>query len=52
MSDDEDGFNEMFKEPDGFYKPENSPTMETHTMLSGEVLTFRLVGHSPLWVSL
>ena len=51
MSDDEDMM-ALFKEPDGFYEPEKPPTTETHTMLSGQVLTFRLVGHSPLWVSL
>ena len=50
MSDDELGI-DIFKEPDGFYEAEKAPTMETHTMLSGEMLTLRLVGHSPLWVS-
>ncbi|KAL9078287.1 MAG: hypothetical protein Q9157_002802 [Trypethelium eluteriae] len=50
MLDVEDGI-DIFKEPDGFYEVEKPGTTETHTMRSGEVLTLRLVGHSPLWHS-
>ncbi|KAI9685804.1 MAG: nicotinamide n-methyltransferase [Bogoriella megaspora] len=49
MSNEENNEFDMFTEPEGFYPPEKPPTLDTHTMLSGDVLTLRLVGHSPLW---
>ncbi|KAF2432793.1 hypothetical protein EJ08DRAFT_695192 [Tothia fuscella] len=48
MSDLE-GDVDLFKEPEGFYQPAASPTFATHTLLSGESLQLRLVGHNPLW---
>lgn len=55
MSDngeDEDGSFDMFEEPEGYLPPEKQPTKVSHTTLSGQVLTLRLIGHSPLWVGL
>ena len=40
----------LFKEPEGYYKPETPETYAEHTLLSGEALKLRLVGHNPLWV--
>ncbi|KAI9823754.1 MAG: nicotinamide n-methyltransferase [Thelocarpon impressellum] len=40
---------DIFKEPDGYYEPEKPPTQVCHTLLSGEAVTLRLVGHNPLW---
>ena len=55
MLDDEDdvveGELDLFKEPDDFYQAERQHTTATHTTLQGQVLTLRLVGHNPLWVS-
>ena len=42
----------LFHEPDGYYEPEKPPTYAEHTLLSGEVLKLRLVGHDPLWVKI
>ncbi|MCJ1366826.1 hypothetical protein MMC16_005956 [Acarospora aff. strigata] len=39
----------LFKEPEGYYKPETPETYAEHTLLSGEALKLRLVGHNPLW---
>ncbi|KAK3109549.1 Protein N-terminal and lysine N-methyltransferase efm7 [Teratosphaeriaceae sp. CCFEE 6253] len=50
VSDDEDDTTAgLFQEPDDFYLPEKQPTSVEHRMLNGQVLTLRLVGHSPLW---
>lgn len=48
-SDDDDGLN-LFDEPQGFYQPDKEPTTATHRLLTGQVITLRLVGHNPLWV--
>ncbi|KAK3722516.1 Protein N-terminal and lysine N-methyltransferase efm7 [Vermiconidia calcicola] len=45
----EDGALGMFEEPEGYYKPEKQPTTVLHTTLSGQELTLRLIGLSPLW---
>lgn len=52
-SDEEDCLGEsLFKEPEGYYEPEKPATYAEHTLLSGEVVKLRLVGHNPLWVIL
>lgn len=40
---------DLFTEPADYYPPSPKPTTETHTLLSGQTLTLRLVGHNPLW---
>jgi EEF1A N-terminal glycine/lysine methyltransferase len=40
---------DLFTDPPDYYPPSPKPTTETHTLLSGQVLTLRLVGHNPLW---
>jgi nicotinamide N-methyltransferase len=40
---------DLFTDPPDYYPPSPKPTTETHTLLSGRVLTLRLVGHNPLW---
>lgn len=40
----------LFKEPPGFYEAEKPATFSQHTLLSGQTLNLRLVGHNPLWV--
>lgn len=42
----------LFLEPEGYYEPEKPQTYAEHTLLSGEVLKLRLVGHNPLWVKI
>ncbi|CZS90669.1 hypothetical protein WAI453_004046 [Rhynchosporium graminicola] len=39
----------LFTEPADYYPPSPTPTTESHTLLSGQTLTVRLVGHNPLW---
>ncbi|TAQ89437.1 hypothetical protein B7494_g2202 [Chlorociboria aeruginascens] len=39
----------LFTDPEDYYPPTPPPTIETHTLLSGRVLTLHLVGHDPLW---
>ncbi|MCJ1472699.1 nicotinamide n-methyltransferase [Lambiella insularis] len=39
----------LFQEPEGYFQPEKPPTFVEHTLLSGEQLRLRLVGHNPLW---
>ena len=41
---------DLFQEPKGYFQDEKPPTFAEHTLLSGEVLRLRLVGHNPLWV--
>ncbi|TKA53008.1 hypothetical protein B0A49_11498 [Cryomyces minteri] len=48
MSDVEDSI-DLFQEPADYYQPEKEATFATHTLLSGEQLELRLVGHNPLW---
>jgi len=40
---------DLFTDPPDYYPPSPTPTTETHTLLSGQNLTLRLVGHNPLW---
>ena len=50
-SDDEDATDAaLFQEPEGYFQPEKPATYTEHTLLSGQALRLRLVGHSPLWV--
>ncbi|MCJ1374368.1 nicotinamide n-methyltransferase [Loxospora ochrophaea] len=39
----------LFQEPPDYFPPEKPATFVTHTLLSGETLQLRLVGHNPLW---
>ncbi|MCJ1383379.1 nicotinamide n-methyltransferase [Xylographa soralifera] len=39
----------LFEEPNGYFRPEKPPSFAEHTLLSGEKLHMRLVGHNPLW---
>jgi nicotinamide N-methyltransferase len=49
-SDSEDeGSHNLFEDPPDFYPPSPKPTTESHTMISGQQLSLRLVGHNPLW---
>ena len=41
---------DLFHEPEGYFKPEQPHSDVSYTLLSGEVLSLRLVGHNPLWV--
>lgn len=52
MSSDEDEElgRHMFREPDDYFEPEKPATYTEYTMLSGQKLCLRLVGHNPLWV--
>lgn len=51
-SDEDDGKldGDMFREPDDYFEPEKPATYTEHTLLSGQKLRLRLVGHNPLWV--
>lgn len=49
-SDDALEASSIFQEPEDFYPPESPPTFAQHTLLSGQTITLRLVGHNPLWV--
>ena len=40
----------LFQEPEGYFQSEKPPSFAEHTLLSGDKLRLRLVGHSPLWV--
>lgn len=51
-SDDEDAGLGMFEEPEGYRQPEKPPSTITHTTLSRQNLSLRLIGQSPLWVGL
>ena len=42
----------LFKEPEGYYKPEKAPTSAEHALLDGRTVKLGLVGESPLWVGL
>ncbi|KAI9848653.1 MAG: nicotinamide n-methyltransferase [Thelocarpon superellum] len=39
----------LFDEPDGYFPPAKPHTVASYRLLSGEVLSLRLVGHNPLW---
>lgn len=47
-SDNEEAI-DLFTEPSDYYPPSPKPTTQTHTLLSGQILNLRLVGHNPLW---
>jgi len=51
-SEDSENFGDtsLFQEPDGYFRPEEPPSFAEHTLLSGQRLQMRLVGHNPLWV--
>ena len=49
VPDDED-FESLFEEPEGYFEPEKPATFAEHTLCSGETLRLRLVGNNPLWV--
>lgn len=49
-SDGEDNGLDLFKEPEGYYKPEKQPTLVQHRTVSDQLLTLHLLGSSPLWV--
>ena len=51
-SDDieQDDYANIFEDPAGFYEPEKEPTFVSYETLTGQVLSLRLIGHSPLWV--
>jgi len=51
QTDDEDGppSLDLFQEPADFYQPEKPATFTTYTLKTGQDLSLRLVGHSPLW---
>jgi len=48
--DEEHPDHALFQEPEGYFQSEKPPSFVEHTLLSGEELQLRLVGHSPLWV--
>lgn len=47
---EDDGGLDIFKEPEDFYEPEKQPTFVSYQTSTGQVLSLRLTGHSPLWV--
>ncbi|EFQ97662.1 Nnt1p [Nannizzia gypsea CBS 118893] len=47
--EDELGFGDFFKEPEGFFPPPKPPTFSEHRMLCGNTLNIRLVGSHPLY---
>ena len=38
----------LFQDPDNYYPPTPPPTSQIYVMLSGQIITLHLVGHSPL----
>lgn len=52
LNDEVDDFSSaLFQEPVGYFPPEPAPTYTEYTLLSGQTIPLRLVGHNPLWVS-
>lgn len=49
-SDQDSDVADLFQEPDGFYQPDKPATFTKHTLKDGQIISLRLVGHSPLWV--
>lgn len=49
-SDAENLLTDMFQDPVGYFPPEPSATYVEHTLLCGQTIQLRLVGHNPLWV--
>lgn len=52
FSDDYSLDTAIFQEPPGYFKAEAPGSYEEFTLLSGQALRLRLVGHNPLWVAL
>ena len=50
-SEDEVFDTSLFQEPSDYYAQEKPATYTNYTLLSGQKLRLRLVGHNPLWVS-
>ena len=50
-SDDDEGIDGMFQEPEGYLQPEKPFTHESYQLEDGRRLDLRLVGNNPLWVS-
>ena len=48
--DEVEELGDLFQEPNDYYMPEKPATFAAHTLLSGETMRLRLVGHNPLWV--
>ncbi|KAF2834233.1 hypothetical protein M501DRAFT_1001389 [Patellaria atrata CBS 101060] len=48
MLDEEDNI-DLFQEPSDYYEPEKPATFAAHQLLSGDEVSIRLIGHSPLW---
>lgn len=40
----------LFKEPEGYFRPEKAPSVAEYELHDGRVLKLGLVGESPLWV--
>lgn len=49
-TDAEDLLIDMFQDPVDYFPPEPSATYVEHTLLCGQTIKLRLVGHNPLWV--
>lgn len=49
-SDQDSDAVDLFQEPDDFYQPEKPASFTKYTLKDGQVISLRLVGHSPLWV--
>lgn len=49
-TDAENLLTSMFQDPVGYFPPEPSATYVEHTLLCGQTIQLRLVGHNPLWV--
>lgn len=51
---DDDGDNEgaldLFQEPSGYFQAEKQPTFVDYRLKTGQCISLRLIGHSPLWV--
>lgn len=49
LSEEDDNLdNTMFQEPNGYFQPQMPYTHTDYTLLSGQKLPLRLVGHNPL----
>jgi len=47
---EEEGYSDIFTEPEGFREAEKQPTFETYRLRDGRELSLRMIGHSALWV--
>lgn len=48
---DPDLAGDLFTEPTNYYPPKKPATHTSYTLLTGQTLHLRLVGHNPLWVA-